>query len=155
MAQSIFSDLADSSWAKEPTATEINFKIEREKLEALKYMASHQSYFDKVKMDAVYQSILSGAGSLGPAGGSVGVGVMSPKESTPRPLSKHTSEQLTVLIRQRMRVEWVPVDFITCHCASDDKVRVFVVHKDQAVILEDDALFPSDTLMGQIKLIIG
>lgn len=126
---------------------EYEAKLARDKYDALYRMSTA----DQSLAGAAHpHSILQG----GVAGAYASAYTQKPK-GTPKPLAEHTSEQLVAMIRQRMRVEWVPLDFITCFCNSSDKVRVFVCHKDQAVIIEDDANFPSDKLMGQLRLILG
>lgn len=46
-------------------------------------------------------------------------------------------------------------EFIRVHKANEDKYYVFVVQGGAAVTLEDNALFPSDTLITQLRLIQG
>jgi hypothetical protein len=48
-------------------------------------------------------------------------------------------------------------EFMMCHKAKDDnKVVVFLYHNKQATHLEDDwNLFPSDTLITQLRLMLG
>lgn len=61
-----------------------------------------------------------------------------------------------------MRMRWSdmlapPFDHISIHWRADHpKAYVFLVHKLEAVTLEDDAtLFPSDQLISQLRLLLG
>lgn len=78
--------------------------------------------------------------------------------SGPLPLDKITVSGLIRMVGARMRIPEggrLPFDMIHAFAPSNDKVFVFVVHKGQGVMLEDDGLFPSDTLIAQLKLILG
>lgn len=64
--------------------------------------------------------------------------------------------------RKRMigdRLQWeeanvIPFDHLNTHLA-DDKVYVFLVLKGKAMLIEDDAgMFPSDTFITQLRLIL-
>lgn len=61
-----------------------------------------------------------------------------------------------------MRMGWVsagqtvPLQHLSAVKAQkENKVFVFVVHNDQAVIIEDGDLFPSDMLITKLRLLIG
>lgn len=73
-------------------------------------------------------------------------------------LLKHlTDPQRRNLIAQRLRFssgDSLPLDFMATHVVDEDKVLVFIVKDGTAVTLEDNNLFPSDTLIGQIRLMI-
>lgn len=59
------------------------------------------------------------------------------------------------MLAMRLRAELtkLPYEFIDTHL-SGDKVFVFVVQDNQAVTIEDStALFPSDTLITQLRLL--
>jgi hypothetical protein len=62
------------------------------------------------------------------------------------------------LLFARLRVpqgQTTPFSFLNCH-VGDKKAFVFVVKNGEAVTLEDDPdLFPSDALIGQLRLLIG
>lgn len=72
----------------------------------------------------------------------------------PRP----SSDELCSMIAMRMR--WsksrqLVMSFIGAH-QTNEKVFVFMVHNEQAVTLEDDVLmFPSDTLITKMRLLLG
>jgi hypothetical protein len=74
--------------------------------------------------------------------------------SAPDP--EHPS-QLLDMLKSRMR--WgpkLPFKVTSCHRLSHDKAVVFVIHEDRHLTIEDDwALFPSDTLVTQLRLIQG
>lgn len=59
-----------------------------------------------------------------------------------------------------MRMGWIeghriPFDFLECY-VTDSKAIVFIVNKAQHLTIEDDpGLFPSDSLITQLRLIIG
>jgi hypothetical protein len=59
----------------------------------------------------------------------------------------------------KMRMRWgskLPFKVTSCHRLSHDKAVVFVIHEDRHLTIEDDwALFPSDTLVTQLRLIQG
>ena len=47
-------------------------------------------------------------------------------------------------------------DFATAHKVEDKKVFVFIVHKGEPVVLEDEWLmYPSDALVTKLRLIMG
>lgn len=62
---------------------------------------------------------------------------------------------LKEMVKMRMRWTEVPFPFFECHQPTgSDKVFVFFVKDDQAVILEDEAgLFPSDSLITKLRLL--
>lgn len=65
---------------------------------------------------------------------------------------------LIAMIRSRLRLNpaaKLELDFINAFQVNPDRVVVFICHKENAVILEDDALFPSDNLMTQLRLIMS
>lgn len=47
----------------------------------------------------------------------------------------------------------MPVEHIHCYAPSNEQVLVFVYHKGQHLTIEDGAMFPSDTLIGQLRLL--
>lgn len=49
----------------------------------------------------------------------------------------------------------LPFDFIQAHHLTPDRVVVFVVNNGEPAMIEDDALFPSDKLMTQLRLLRG
>lgn len=59
-----------------------------------------------------------------------------------------------------MRMRWeeglrIPFEHLSLH-ATDQQAFVFVVHKGEATILDDDpGLFPSDELITKLRLILG
>lgn len=62
------------------------------------------------------------------------------------------------MIAMRLRIRngdpW-PVDHMTAH-VTDNEAFVFIVNKGKPTVIEDDpALFPSDALITQLRLIIG
>jgi hypothetical protein len=62
---------------------------------------------------------------------------------------------LTGLIAMRMKLDpWVaPFEFIASHRISDDRYVVFLVVEGEAFTIEDGALFPSDALITQLRLL--
>lgn len=62
------------------------------------------------------------------------------------------------LLMSRLRVPpgmLMPFEFLNCH-VSKGKAFVFVVKGGNSTTLEDDpALFPSDTLITQLRLLLG
>lgn len=79
------------------------------------------------------------------------------------PIKNSYSPDLTSMIKMRMHRGLglqegaiFPLDHIHAHKINDEKVAVLVVHKGQATLIEDDnSLFPSDTLVTQLRLLIG
>lgn len=71
---------------------------------------------------------------------------------------KHNKNELWACLATRLRVPQgseIGLDFMDFH-VGDTKVHVFVVKNDQATTIEDDAnLFPSDSLIGTLRLLIG
>lgn len=63
----------------------------------------------------------------------------------------------TSILRQRMR--WMtdegPLQALYTHyIKAEQKVVLFVVYRDKSIVMEDDALmFPSDTLVTQMRLL--
>ena len=66
---------------------------------------------------------------------------------------------LEQMIGARLRLPYggsLPFDKLVCHELADKRVVVFVCQGDQATIIYDEAdLFPSDTLMTQLRMIKG
>lgn len=62
------------------------------------------------------------------------------------------------MIAMRLRIQQgsrIPFDHLNCAYVTPEKVAVFVVQNGQHMVLEDDAnLFPSDTLITQLRLIM-
>ena len=107
-----------------------------------------QSYHEKLHALGFPKSISApGSGSI-----SSNTGISS--GPPPRP----SSDRLCTMIAMRMR--WpegrtLPMSYIGAH-QTNEKVFVFMVHNEQAVTLEDDVLmFPSDTLITKMRLILG
>lgn len=74
-------------------------------------------------------------------------GYMSPK------IENRRDRELMLSIRMRVSVDDLPFDDIYTSLGKE-KVFVFVVQNDVPVIFEDDiGLFPSDTLVTQLRLI--
>ena len=71
---------------------------------------------------------------------------------------KYNKTELWACLATRLRVpagSEIGLDFIDFH-VGDAKVHVFVVKNDQATTIEDDAnLFPSDSLIATLRLLIG
>lgn len=73
------------------------------------------------------------------------------------PQTEDPSVALQQMIMSRLRVnpyEWVPFEFLYAHQVSPDKFIVFVIQDGQPVTLTDDALFPSDGLITQLRLLM-
>ena len=64
---------------------------------------------------------------------------------------------LVDLIAMRLRIPpnaTMPFEFIEAHRIDEDRVVVFLVHNQQPLMIEDDgSLFPSDTLVTQLRLL--
>lgn len=58
-------------------------------------------------------------------------------------------------MRMRWQKETGPFQYLsTAHVPTTERVFVFLIHKDDAIVLSDDAyLFPSDTLLSQLRLL--
>lgn len=69
-----------------------------------------------------------------------------------------SSDQLCRMICMRMRFQEgvkLPMAYMSAH-QSNANVFVFLVHNEQATIIEDDPLmFPSDALITKLRLILG
>jgi hypothetical protein len=62
------------------------------------------------------------------------------------------------LLFKRLRIKEgmrVPLDFVSCH-VTETVAYCFVVSRGEAVIIKDDPdLFPSDSLITKLRLLIG
>jgi glutamate synthase domain-containing protein 1 len=69
------------------------------------------------------------------------------------------AQELLRMLGMRLRVkaaETFGFEYITAHQIDETKVVLFIVHNKQPVVLEDDgALFPSDQLVSQLRLMLG
>lgn len=65
--------------------------------------------------------------------------------------------QLLRMLAMRLRVAagaLMPFDFIQAHAINNERVVLFIVHKDTPMMLEDDGnLFPSDALITKLRLL--
>jgi hypothetical protein len=96
-------------------------------------------------------------------GGGVGVGseiTFAPyPQANVRPYESDPSANLLRMIGMRLRlhegpVAMFPFNHIDAYRISEERVVVFVVHKETPVLIEDDgALFPSDALITQLRLL--
>lgn len=72
--------------------------------------------------------------------------------------SAPSSDELCRMICMRMRFQpgqKLPMAYMSAH-QSNANVFVFLVHNEQATIIEDEALmFPSDVLITKLRLILG
>ncbi len=72
--------------------------------------------------------------------------------------SAPSSDELCRMICMRMRFQpgqKLPMAYMSAH-QSNANVFVFLVHNEQATIIEDEALmFPSDILITKLRLILG
>lgn len=62
------------------------------------------------------------------------------------------------MLHDRLRVPEgakLPFDFCEVH-EGKEKMFVFIVHKDKATVLEDDVnMYPSDSFIASLRLLIG
>jgi hypothetical protein len=78
---------------------------------------------------------------------------MSTHISTQSP-SYYSLEQMICMRMSIREGRKLPFDCLKAHRCSD-KVVVFIVHKDQPVMIEDDhGLFPSDALVTKLRLML-
>lgn len=64
---------------------------------------------------------------------------------------------LVSMIFMRLRINSSgngPFDFIAAHAIAPERVVIFLVLDGQPQMFEDGALFPSDTLITQLRLLI-
>ncbi len=69
----------------------------------------------------------------------------------------YSSDSLTTMISMRLRSRREDFfDHWHAHKIGDERVVLFIVHKGQEVVLSDPwPLFPSDTLITQLRLLEG
>lgn len=72
----------------------------------------------------------------------------------PTPSTKIYTHKDKILMRLDLNSHYGVFDFIEAACLNEDRMAVFVVTNGKHVTLEDDAhLFPSDTLITQLRLL--
>ena len=99
----------------------------------------------------VYVNRKTGAITAAHQMGSYGVNTTSPDPV------RHQAGRLKILaMRLRIAESTIPKGFTDLHTTLEgDRVFVFIVLKGKALTLEDDAgMFPSDTLVTQIRLLM-
>lgn len=74
------------------------------------------------------------------------------------PITVATSDKLCNMVLMRLRIPQgasLPMQFMAAH-ETNDKVFVFMVHKGDAALIEDDSMmFPSDALITKLRLLLG
>lgn len=126
------------------TATEMKAKKQEHDRALYEMMKNYPGLLDPQQMANVLASqIASNASGIGaPSTG---------PDTSPMALGR--------MIDMRMRTTpgTYRFEFMACHKAkNDNKVVVFLYHNKQATHLEDDwNLFPSDTLITQLRLMLG
>lgn len=75
----------------------------------------------------------------------------------PAPPTNYESPlELAKALMSRLRVSESPFKVTHCHRLNADKAVVFIIDGDKHLTLEDDwNLFPSDTLITQLRLMMG
>ena len=106
-------------------------------------------------------SIYSSIGSVVP----MGTTVMGPGLSQPgmvstlgNPISHTPTPTLVDMIRMRLRIPpyGSPWQFMECFLGTDNQVHVFMVMDNKPITLTEPwDLFPSDTLITQLRLLVG
>lgn len=95
----------------------------------------------------------------------MGTTVMGPGLSQPgmvpvlgNPISHTSTPTLVDMIRMRLHITpyGSPWQFLECFCGTDNQVHVFMVTDNKPITLTEPwDLFPSDTLITQLRLLVG
>jgi len=73
------------------------------------------------------------------------------------PISHTSTPTLVDMIRMRLRIPpyGSPWQFLECFCGTDNQVHVFMVTDNKPIMLTEPwDLFPSDTLITQLRLLL-
>lgn len=106
-------------------------------------------------------SLYSSIGSVVPTGMSVmGQGLSQPGmvSTLGNPISHTAVTTLVDMIRMRLCIPPYgnPWQFLECFCGTDNQVHVFMVTDNKPITLTEPwDLFPSDTLITQLRLLVG
>lgn len=109
-----------------------------------------------INMNSIPGLSAKGGGGGGYAGGSVGDGISTRHDA----YNNKDTFGMNALAQLAMRLRWKeyeapPFNFINVYL-SDTSAFIFIAHKGQAIVLEDDpVLYPSDTLVTKIRVLLG